>query len=91
MNEQIYAPDESPTPLETRADIRRALARHLRRLESRTMPHDLGQVMITGYATLAKLAVEDEKADAVLRLQQLERRMAVRLPTGATIDLTVPH
>lgn len=74
--EEVFGDDESPTPLATRADVRRALAKHLRRLQKGTVPHDLGQVLITGYATIAKLMVEDEVTDVARRLKRIEERAA---------------
>ena len=74
--QEAYGDDESPTPLRTRLDVRLALAKHLRRIQKGSVNHAVGQVLITGYATLAKLMTEDESSDVIRRIEAVEERQA---------------
>jgi hypothetical protein len=73
---EVFGADEAPTPLATPTDVRRALAKTLRRIEKGTVSHHTGQVLINGYGSLAKMMRETIADDVLQRMQQLERRQA---------------
>lgn len=71
---ESFGADEAPTPLATPTDVRRALAKTLRRIEKGTVTHHVGQVLINGYGSLAKMMRETIADDVLQRLRELERR-----------------
>lgn len=75
QTEESYGSDEAPTPLQTFADVRRAIARTLRRLEKGSIDRGDGQVLINGYGTLANLIREDVSDDIIERLERIEARV----------------
>lgn len=73
---EVFGDDEDPIPLANRADVRRALAKCLRRVSRGTYTQAIGHCLVIGYATLAKIMVEDEATDVVRRLNVIEERQA---------------
>lgn len=67
---------ESPIPLESPADVRRALARFLRQIHAGSLPHGPGQVLIIGCGVLSKMMREAADDEALARIEELERRRA---------------
>lgn len=73
---EIYADDEDPIPLNDRADVRRYLAKCLRRIAKGTITTSQGHCLVIGLGTLAKMMIEDEEVDVVKRLKAIEERQA---------------
>lgn len=74
--EEVYGPDEDPIPLRDRADVRRYLAKVLRRIAKGTLSTQQGHCLTIGLATLGKLMVEDDAVEVVKRLREIEKRQA---------------
>lgn len=68
-----FGPDEAPTPLATPRDVRRALARTLRRIEAGSLDHAKGQVLINGYGSLFKSMMELQDRVWLPRVKELWR------------------
>lgn len=73
---EIYEVGEAHIPLATRADVRKALAKNLRRLWAGTIESSQGHSITIGLAAMAKMMVEDEQSDVLKRLEQIEERQA---------------
>lgn len=74
--EETYGSDEAPTPLRTFADVRRALAKTLRRLERGSVETNVAAVLVNGYGSLAKMLREDLADDITKRVEAIEARQA---------------
>lgn len=74
--EEVYEDGEAHIPLRNRADVRRALAKNLRRLWAGTVDPSVGHSITIGLAALAKLMVDDEASEVVRRLKAIEERQA---------------
>lgn len=73
---ETFGDDEAPTPLDTPRAVQRALAKTLRRIERGSIGHHVGQVLINGYGSLAKMMRETIADDVLRRVGELERRQA---------------
>lgn len=69
-----YGPDEAPTPLTNLADVGRALAKTLRRLETGSIPPQHGAVMVTGYRVLAGIYQDRRDNKSWVRVNELWRQ-----------------
>lgn len=74
--EEVYEVGEAHIPLSTRAEVRRALAKNLRRLWAGTIESGQGHSITIGLAAMAKMMVEDETAEVLKRLKAIEDRQA---------------
>lgn len=74
--EEVYGDDEDPIPLKDRADVRRYLAKCLRRIAKGTLNTSQGHCLVIGLGTLAKIMIEDESTDIAKRLKVVEERQA---------------
>jgi hypothetical protein len=73
---EVYEVGEAHIPLATRSDVRRALAKNLRRLWAGTIEPSQGHSITIGLAALGKMMVEDETTDIARRLTAVEERRA---------------
>lgn len=73
---EVFDDSESPIPLKGRADVRRALAKVIRQIHRGTMAHNVGQVLIIGLGTLAKIMHEDDESDLIRRIEAIEHAKA---------------
>ena len=73
---EVYEDGEHPIPLSTRGDVRKALAKNLRRLWRGTIEPSVGHSITIGLAALAKMMVEDEQVEVIQRLKAIEERHA---------------
>lgn len=76
MTEESYEVGEAHIPLSTRAEVRQALAKNLRRLWAGTIEPSQGHSITIGLAALGKMMVEDEQTDVTRRLRAIEERQA---------------
>lgn len=74
--EEKYDVDEEPIPLKDRADVRRYLAKCLRRIAKGSLSTSQGHCLVIGLGTLAKIMVEDEETDVIRRVKAIEERQA---------------
>lgn len=81
-----FGADEAPTPLGEIGSVRRALARTLRRIESGTLDHAKGQVLINGYGTLFKMFVDAREARWLPRVKELWRERSAQQRPGASVQ-----
>jgi hypothetical protein len=80
---ETFGEDEAPTPLACLGDVQRALAKTLRKIERGTVKHDVGQVLINGYGTLAKLMQDARDSRWLPRVKEMwaEREQAKQAPS----------
>lgn len=74
--QEVFDASESPIPLSSRADVRRALAKVLRQIHKGSMEVKVGHCLVIGLGTLAKMMHEDDETELLRRLDALERRRA---------------
>lgn len=74
---EVFDASETPTPLASRADVRRFLAKVIRQIHKGThLDYKVGQTVIMGLGVLAKIMTEDEESELLIRVEAIERARA---------------